>query len=204
MSKDKNVKEKIIVAAVDLFLEKGFRGTSVRDITDKAGVSVSALHYHFSGKDNLLGEIVANLGKEHLSFAQRTLKEPKSMEDFKARLEIFIEELMDLFLKHPNETLILIKESDFTLPALAEALDFFKEVHTLLSQYLLQAQKHGYFSKNLPTNYIASFVIRNAADEFRVLELRKKSKKKTILNSDYKKEWVTNTVQFMFEGCLQR
>ena len=204
MGKQNGVREKVVDAAIDLFLEKGFKGTTIRDITEKAGVSVSALHYHFEGKENLLGAIVANIGKEHLSFAQRTLQEPKSIEDFKARLEIFFAELMELFLRNPNETLILIKESDFTLPALGEALEFFKGMHLLLVQFMTQAQKKGYYSKALPTNFVASFILHHAASQFRSMDLRKKSKKKTILNEEYKKEWVENTIHFMFEGCLQR
>lgn len=204
MSNQKSVKEKIIEAAGEVFLEKGFKGASIRDITDRAKVSVSALHYHFESKENLLGEIIASLGKEHLSFVQKTLKEPKSMEDFKARLEIFLEELIDLFRRNPTQTLILIKESDFTLPALGDALAFFREVHILLSQFFSQAQKSGYFTKSLPTDFVATFVIHHAANQFRDMELRKKNKKKTIMHEDYKKEWVVNTIRFMFDGCIQR
>ena len=42
-------RDAIIKAAVILFAEKGFEGTSVRDIVAKAGVNQAAINYHFKG-----------------------------------------------------------------------------------------------------------------------------------------------------------
>jgi AcrR family transcriptional regulator len=44
--------------SLGLFLERGYRGTSVRDIADAIGVTVPALYYHFKSKDGLLAAIV--------------------------------------------------------------------------------------------------------------------------------------------------
>lgn len=55
VSKPANVenvtKQKIIDAALVLFAENGIDGVPVRAITRKAGVNVSAIHYHFGGMD---------------------------------------------------------------------------------------------------------------------------------------------------------
>ncbi len=50
------VREKLLDAAEKLFAEKGFDGTSVRDITAEAKCNVAAVNYHFGGKDNLYTE----------------------------------------------------------------------------------------------------------------------------------------------------
>jgi AcrR family transcriptional regulator len=50
------VREKLLDAAEKLFAEKGFNGTSVRDITTEAKCNVAAVNYHFGGKDNLYTE----------------------------------------------------------------------------------------------------------------------------------------------------
>jgi TetR/AcrR family transcriptional regulator, regulator of cefoperazone and chloramphenicol sensitivity len=42
-----HTREAIIKAAVHLFAEKGFDGTSVRDIVTKARVNQAAINYHF-------------------------------------------------------------------------------------------------------------------------------------------------------------
>jgi len=47
----------IMEAAEELFAEKGFNGTSVRDIADKAGVNLAMISYYFGSKDKLLEAI---------------------------------------------------------------------------------------------------------------------------------------------------
>ena len=51
-------RDAIIKAAVILFAEKGFEGTSVRDIVTKARVNQAAINYHFKGKSGLYLEVL--------------------------------------------------------------------------------------------------------------------------------------------------
>ena len=50
---DRTVRNRLLEAAAESFAEKGFDGTSVRDITAKASCNVAAVNYHFGGKENL-------------------------------------------------------------------------------------------------------------------------------------------------------
>ena len=51
-------RQSILKAAVRLFAEKGYKGTSVRDIVTKARVNQAAINYHFKGKDGLYLELL--------------------------------------------------------------------------------------------------------------------------------------------------
>jgi AcrR family transcriptional regulator len=51
-------KERILDAALELFATNGFAGTSMRMITQKAGVSLALVNYHFKSKDQLRMEVV--------------------------------------------------------------------------------------------------------------------------------------------------
>ena len=53
-----HTREATIKAAVHLFAEKGFDGTSVRDIVTKARVNQAAINYHFKTKDGLYLEVL--------------------------------------------------------------------------------------------------------------------------------------------------
>ena len=53
-----HTREAIIKAAVQLFAEKGFDSTSVRDIVTKARVNQAAINYHFKTKDGLYLEVL--------------------------------------------------------------------------------------------------------------------------------------------------
>lgn len=50
-------REKIETAAIRLFAERGFDGTSMRDIAKEVGVSEAALYRHISGKEALGREV---------------------------------------------------------------------------------------------------------------------------------------------------
>lgn len=54
-----NVKERIVRAAADLFMERGFGGTTVREIGERAGVGQSSLYHHARSKGQLLAELHA-------------------------------------------------------------------------------------------------------------------------------------------------
>lgn len=51
-------KERVIAAASALFAERGFHGTTVRDIAQRARVNLAAGHYHFGSKETLYLEVL--------------------------------------------------------------------------------------------------------------------------------------------------
>ena len=55
---ENNARERLLVTATDLFAEKGYAGTSVREIVEKAGVSKPVLYYYFKSKEGLFYAIL--------------------------------------------------------------------------------------------------------------------------------------------------
>jgi AcrR family transcriptional regulator len=53
MNQEPDTKTKILDAAEFLFALQGFDGTSLRDITSRAGVNLASVNYHFSSKEAL-------------------------------------------------------------------------------------------------------------------------------------------------------
>ncbi|MSV35798.1 MAG: TetR/AcrR family transcriptional regulator [Bryobacterales bacterium] len=51
-------KTRILDAAEKLFGEKGFDGTSLRDITAEAQVNLAAVNYHFQSKESLMAAVI--------------------------------------------------------------------------------------------------------------------------------------------------
>ncbi|MEZ0106626.1 AcrR family transcriptional regulator [Catenulispora sp. EB89] len=52
-----DTRSRILDAAEHLFAERGFRGTSIRAITERAGANLAAVGYHFGSKAELLGAV---------------------------------------------------------------------------------------------------------------------------------------------------
>lgn len=57
------VKEKIQKSAIDVFTEKGFKETSIKDIASKAGVSVGNVYRYFTNKDDLYRTVIEGVYK---------------------------------------------------------------------------------------------------------------------------------------------
>ena len=63
MTGDKR-REQILQTAVDLFSQRGFKGTTTKEIARAAGVSEAMVFRHFATKDELYGAILDNKGCE--------------------------------------------------------------------------------------------------------------------------------------------
>ncbi len=50
----RQTRERILDAALDLFVEKGYEATSLREIASQVGISKAALYYHFPSKGDIL------------------------------------------------------------------------------------------------------------------------------------------------------
>ncbi|HDZ61572.1 MAG TPA: TetR/AcrR family transcriptional regulator [Nitrospirae bacterium] len=91
-------KLKILDAAEALFAHNGYRGTSLRAITGKAGVNLAAVNYHFGSKVKLLEEVIKRrilplnkIRMNRLEEVRDTAKEKGIKPDIKDVLLAFIE-----------------------------------------------------------------------------------------------------------------
>lgn len=58
MKSEKTTKERIFEAAIDLFAQKGFDATSMREIAEAVGIKKASLYSHYKSKDEILEKIV--------------------------------------------------------------------------------------------------------------------------------------------------
>ena len=54
----RDTKDRLVAAATELFAERGFHGTTVRDIAERAGANVAAGNYHYGSKKALYLEVL--------------------------------------------------------------------------------------------------------------------------------------------------
>lgn len=70
-------KQKVLDASIPLFFQKGFHGTSVRDIADEASVNVSLISYYFNGKQGLFEYAITEYYEQYLQKIEESLSEDK-------------------------------------------------------------------------------------------------------------------------------
>src|SRR6188474_3355447 len=53
-----DTRERVLAAASELFAERGFRGTTVRDIAERARVNIASGNYHYGSKKQLYLQVL--------------------------------------------------------------------------------------------------------------------------------------------------
>jgi AcrR family transcriptional regulator len=81
----------ILRAARDSFAERGYAGSSLRDIAERAGTTHAVLQHHFAGKEELLVAVLAQRGAEEMAAAEREVE---------ATFDSFVAYLGDRLLRH--------------------------------------------------------------------------------------------------------
>lgn len=59
-ARGESTRQRILAAAREVLLERGFAQTTTRAVAQQAGVGLSLVHYHFGGKQGLLVEVLAH------------------------------------------------------------------------------------------------------------------------------------------------
>lgn len=80
-----STKDRLLRNAVSMFSQKGFHGTSMREIAKASGCGLPTLYYHYSSKSELFEEIVVN------QFLKITEKMNKQVDFAKKPEEIYLQ-----------------------------------------------------------------------------------------------------------------
>ncbi len=99
MAKQSSTKEQILKAAQTIFQEKGFKGATLREIADKAGVNKGSIHYYFKTKRRLFEAIFSVVFNQFHSRIQTMLEASMPLEK---KIDLIVEQSMDLLLKNPD------------------------------------------------------------------------------------------------------
>lgn len=115
-------KEKLLSAAKLLFAERGFESVSVREIADEAGIHFGLIRYHYGSKEGLYRACIERYGRERLQSALRFLEPAKTQEEFRVKLKFVIDDVLELQMKDPALTKIVLREVEAEHPIADEIL----------------------------------------------------------------------------------
>jgi AcrR family transcriptional regulator len=102
--------QKLLDAAIEAFSESGFKGTSTRDIADRAGVHHPLITYHFKNKDQLWRAAADRIFREfNISLVKATADVPETQP--RARAEMFVRTYVRYAHKQPALHKFILQES---------------------------------------------------------------------------------------------
>lgn len=78
--KSARTRARILDAALELLLERGYEKATMRAIAERAGVSVGNAYYYFESKEELVQAFYARTHEEHLALARPLLERTEGLE----------------------------------------------------------------------------------------------------------------------------
>ena len=116
--------QKLLDAAIEAFSENGFKGTSTRDIADRAGVHHPLITYHFKNKDQLWRAATDQIFRAFNLSLVKAMAEVPDIEP-KAKAEAFIRTYLHYSLSQPALHRIILQEANCE----CERMDWLVENH---------------------------------------------------------------------------
>jgi AcrR family transcriptional regulator len=107
-----STRDRILDVALDLFIEKGFDKTSLREIAEQLGFTKAALYYHFASKDDILMALHMRLHEIGRDALGNLGDEPVTLKRWSALLDEMVDQMLThrkIFLMHERNQAALEK-----------------------------------------------------------------------------------------------
>ena len=132
-----NSKDRILESALELFSEKGFAGTSVKEIAAKAGVSKALVHYIFENKEAILLELLKAF-KEDLAGAFTRIYTKADCDRYYGCWDTDeIKQGLDFFIEHRQLWVVLVLESLKSTTGKENLIDVWAELNVRTRKKML-------------------------------------------------------------------
>jgi AcrR family transcriptional regulator len=152
---------KIREEAIKQFAQKGYDGTSIKDITKEIGITAPALYAHYSSKEDLFLNIFCEAVEDLISSIRRAIVTSDSESVEKILYSIYSAYINEVFSKNPKSLLIL-RNTMFPCESLTEkvveiVLNANRDLSSRIKSVFEQGMKDGIIKVNTPDKYYRQF-----------------------------------------------
>lgn len=153
----------IMEAAERLFADKGFDGSSVRDIAEAAGVNLAMISYYFGSKEKLMEAMFQYRG-QYLQIKLQNILYNKDMEPMQ-KVEKLIDEYIErIFQKQCFHKVMIREQMENNAGPISEQIAQLKKTNQNLFRQLIQdGQKKGVFKKGVDIPFLMMTLVGTAS-----------------------------------------
>jgi AcrR family transcriptional regulator len=144
-------RRQIVIVAADLFSQKGFSGTTTKEIADRAGVSEAIIFRHFATKRELYSAILDYKTQENTQGVQAQLEEAAQLRDDRSFFGIIAKGWLEFYRKDPSLLRLLL----YSALEGHELSDIFfqsttRDTRNYVRNYISQRMTEGAFRRGDP------------------------------------------------------
>jgi AcrR family transcriptional regulator len=129
-----DTRRKIYEAAMELFREKGFEETTMRDIAAKAGVALGGTYYYYSSKDAIVLAFYREMQESSTSLVSEALEDKKKL---KERIRAVLDQRLKLLAPNRKFCAALFRHA----PDSSDALSPFSEETRLIRDAAIEQMR---------------------------------------------------------------
>ena len=147
----------VLDAAIDVFSQKSFAGSTVQDVALAVGMLKASLYYYIASKDELLFRI---LDRAH-GQASRILADTKALdEEPLVRLRTYLERYVEFFLENIRTMTLYVREWRYLdEPHRARIVAQMREYEDFVVSLVAEARRRGDIPQDVDPKYAAFYMI---------------------------------------------
>ncbi len=159
MTPARSRRDELLAIAADLFAQRGFKNTTVRDIADAAGILSGSLYHHFDSKESMVDEILSSFQTELFKKYDEIVG---SDLDARAKVEAVVRVSFEAIDQHHAEVAIFQNDSGYLMEF--ERFGYLREHNTRFREMWLELLHGGVEAGTLRPDVDAELVFRFIRD----------------------------------------
>jgi TetR/AcrR family transcriptional regulator, cholesterol catabolism regulator len=159
MSTPRSRRDELLAIAAELFAQRGFKNTTVRDIADAAGILSGSLYHHFDSKESMVDEILSTFQTELFKRYDAIVG---SGLDARAKVDAVVRVSFEAIDQHHAEVAIFQNDSAYLMEF--ERFGYLREHNTRFREMWLDLLREGVESGVLRPDVDAELVFRFIRD----------------------------------------
>jgi AcrR family transcriptional regulator len=151
--KGERTADRVLDAAENLFAQRGYEATALRDVAMAVSISQPALYKHYASKDDLYRQVLQRALQPLADEMEAAVERPESEGSF----HLLTSRIMDVMARHPNVAMLLVR-SMLSAPSSRDEIGL-QWVHRLADygRRISLAAGHGLNSDDLALHIAAVF-----------------------------------------------
>lgn len=161
-------KKRILTVCAKLFLEKGYKGTTIAEITEKAKVSASSFQNLFGAKDGILTEVVPFMFAQQFGMARKIVDTEKISGICVYALETAIQLTLTELNEHLRELYVEAYTQEETYRFIRESMA--RELFALFGPYQPSLTQSDFYAMDIGSSGMMRSYMAHPCDEVFTLE----------------------------------